>query len=176
MVELEKRHAVKSYEHVIMILSRLANHSRVDRDEEAWAWLFHDYADVLKEFPLAIVQDVLIQHMRHMLWFPKIAELIQRCKAQYGKEREDLRRVRVLLGLEAPRSFERPIDGPIKPVPQRSPEEACALIETVKSKSGYRPVPMVGWSEQTARYQEATAEQKAERMANLSRRLERYAR
>ena|ERR1051326_5141164 len=127
---LSRRHSVFSAEYIVHQLAIVGNQFKSERTPAEWEMLYADYAANLQEFPCAIFHDVNAHHRRSKTWFPKLADLVQGCIAQLAKEREDLRRIRVLLGREEPRVFERPDkdDPEAKP---RSKEE----IERILAKA-----------------------------------------
>lgn len=174
---LERRLAVRSDEYIIAQLSVVANQFKSERTTAEWNLLYDDYANHLQEFPCAIFHGVLAQHRRTKTWFPKLAELVEGCTAELGREREDHRRIRTLLGIEQPLSFERSEQESSEPVRQRTPEEVKALIERTRVKHG---LPLSPARDKFAAevlerpripYVESTPEQKAERMAALDRRM-----
>lgn len=92
---------------IIAGLARLANHFRADRPSDAWQMLFEDYSDDLMGVSEGHLQTILTKQRQDSPWFPKSADLVAAWDAIRLRESEQLRRARVLLGLEAPKPWER---------------------------------------------------------------------
>lgn len=91
----------------IALLARLANHFRSERPADAWQMLFEDYASDLNGISEAHLREAIEGHRKEKGWFPKIAELVERWNLLRHSENEQLRRARVLLGLEEAKPWER---------------------------------------------------------------------
>jgi hypothetical protein len=92
---------------IIARLARLANHFRGERPEDSWTMLFDDYAVALAGISLPHLEKAIAASVKGRSWFPKAADLVAIWEAALRLEREHLRRVRVLLGKEEPKPWER---------------------------------------------------------------------
>lgn len=92
---------------VIAVLARLANAVGPDRSADSWQMLFDDYASDLEGISEIHLREIATAYRRESNWFPKPAELIARWNSLRYIEAEKWRRARVLLGLEAPKAWER---------------------------------------------------------------------
>lgn len=91
-VWLESRLVPGTKQTIIGALARLANHSKSERSAAEWKMLFEDYCQDLGEFSDAHVQQAVVDHRRSSNWFPKIAELRERCSELRGLDAARLRR------------------------------------------------------------------------------------
>lgn len=105
-MRLEDRQAPTDRVVVIGHLARLANHFRTERPADAWQMLFEDYADDLAGISEPHLRDIVTAQRKERAWFPKSSELTERWNVVKLCEAEQLRRSRVLLGLEKPKPWE----------------------------------------------------------------------
>lgn len=91
---------------IVAHLARLANHFRADRPADAWQMLFEDYADDLDGISEVYLREIVLASRNEKPWFPKVAELVERWEVIRYREGEQLRRARVLLGVEHAKPWE----------------------------------------------------------------------
>jgi hypothetical protein len=78
---------------IVTSLARMANHNKNERTQQEWKMLFEDYCFDLREFSSAYLQQACLEHRRQSNWFPKIAELVQRCTELRELDKVRLERV-----------------------------------------------------------------------------------
>jgi hypothetical protein len=69
--------------------------------------LFEDYAVGLDGISEPHLAAVLQEYLLKKNWFPKLAELMGLWEGERCRDREHLRRTRILLGKEEPKAWER---------------------------------------------------------------------
>lgn len=92
----------------LALVTRLLNNWKNDRTDEEKDWQFDDWADDLEQFSEAHLKIACATWRREQSFPPKIADIRALCMIERGRDHEMHRRCRVLLGLEAPRTWEAP--------------------------------------------------------------------
>lgn len=91
---------------VVAILARLANNIGGDRATDSWTMIFDDYVEDLAGISEPHLREIAAYHRRASKWFPKASEVIEQWNALRYRESEQLRRARVLIGIEDPKPWE----------------------------------------------------------------------
>jgi hypothetical protein len=92
---------------IIRHLARLANYHWAERPADAWQMLFEDYAVDLEGISETHLETIVQSCRKIVKWFPKMPELMDQWAVERCRDREKLRRARVLLGKEEPKAWER---------------------------------------------------------------------
>lgn len=71
--------------------------------------MFDDYAEDLAGISEAHLRDIVAEHRKVSKWFPKVSEIMDAWNLMKYREAEQMRRSRVLLGLEQPKPWESAI-------------------------------------------------------------------
>lgn len=135
---LERRHAPAKPAVIMAHLARLANHWKNERGPAEWQALFEDYAHDLNGISEAHLVETIASHRKTKHWFPKISDLHEPAVAARLFEREDLRKVRCLLGIESPKPWERQsaeLPGPYRePDPHPFPARVQDVLDSIAEK------------------------------------------
>lgn len=75
--QLERALTPAEQDDIVAALHRLAAHFYSERPKAAWQVVFEDYARLLGDVPLDILEDGLDAYLRRGKWFPKLAELLE---------------------------------------------------------------------------------------------------
>lgn len=105
--DLEARLQLGRREIIVGLLSRLAV-QWPPKDTQAFGLVLSDMADDLAEFSEEQIAAACVEWRRTENWYPKIADLRTRLLTMRFFDEMHLRRARVLLGEEKPRSHELP--------------------------------------------------------------------
>ena len=108
IVCLGARRTKATADEISIALTRLANHFRNDRSPSEWKMLIEDYTHDLSQFSGAHVVEAIAEYRRTKPYFPKVSEIFEICERMAFLEGEDLRRAKVLVGLEKPCPWEKP--------------------------------------------------------------------
>lgn len=107
--DLESRLAPGRREIIIALLIRLAvQWPEKSKDPQAFGMLVADMAEDLAEFSESQIAAACVEWRRTENWWAKVADLRSRLLTMQAFDKMHLRRARVLLGEESPRSYELP--------------------------------------------------------------------
>jgi hypothetical protein len=82
---------------IAVVLGQLAVHFwHPDRPAEHHRMLFEDYIGDLSEYPIGIIAEAARNWRRTERWWPKLAELRERCETILRQRRKELARLRFL--------------------------------------------------------------------------------
>lgn len=82
---------------VAVLLGRLAMHyALADRPAEHHQMVVDDYVEDLAEYPAAVIAEVVREWRRTEKWWPRVAELRERCETILHQRRKELVRLRFL--------------------------------------------------------------------------------